>query len=130
MHEQLHASPPCAPVQDAQSLTGWVCVGKRQLSGMLLLVFSRLPMREHITNVTTGIVGCGVGGFGGNKGAAAVCMALFRQRVLLLTSHLAAHQVRLTHAQHACLHASRWRECVESARASTGLSMHVRCVAW
>lgn len=72
----------------------WWRVGMRQLSGMLLLVFARRSLKPKITNVSTGTVGCGVGGFGGNKGAVAVSMNLFHNRILMLTSHFAAHQVR------------------------------------
>jgi hypothetical protein len=32
-------------------------------------------------------------GLGGNKGAAAVSFSLFRRRVVLVSSHFAAHQV-------------------------------------
>ena len=37
---------------------------------------------------------CGVGGFGGNKGAACVSLQLHRQRLLFLNCHFAAHQAR------------------------------------
>lgn len=36
---------------------------------------------------------CGVMGYGGNKGAAAISFSLFRRRVVLVSSHFAAHQV-------------------------------------
>jgi hypothetical protein len=33
-------------------------------------------------------------GYGGNKGAVAISFSLFRRRLVLLSSHFAAHQVR------------------------------------
>ena len=48
---------------------------------------------QHVGELATSSVGCGVGGFGGNKGAAAVSFTLFRRRLILVSSHFAAHQV-------------------------------------
>jgi hypothetical protein len=38
-------------------------------------------------------VACGVMGVGGNKGAVAISFSLMRRRVMVVTSHFAAHQV-------------------------------------
>jgi hypothetical protein len=80
--------------QHLTMLEPWTKIGMRQLSGMFVIVFARLAAAQHLTNVFADAVGCGVGGFGGNKGAVALSMCIHRQRVLLLTSHFAAHQVR------------------------------------
>lgn len=71
----------------------WQQVGLRQLSGMLLLVFARRELLSHISCVTSCCVPCGVGGFGGNKGAVAIRLQLHRQPFLFINSHFAAHQV-------------------------------------
>lgn len=72
----------------------WERVAMRQMSGLLLCVYSRRAMCSNVANTATGVVACGVGGFGGNKGAVAVSFSLFGQRVLVMNSHFAAHQVR------------------------------------
>lgn len=72
----------------------WERAGLRQMSGLLLCVFVRRAMNANIANASTSVVACGVGGFGGNKGAVAVGFQLFRRRVLIMNSHFAAHQVR------------------------------------
>ena len=78
----------------------WRRVGLRQLSGMLLLAHALPPLADHVQCVMSTAVPTGVGGFGGNKGAAALSLHLHRQRILLLNCHFAAHQVR---QQLACL---------------------------
>lgn len=55
----------------------------------------RAELEPHIGEVCTASVACGVMGYGGNKGAAAVSFSLFRRRVVLVSSHFAAHQVRV-----------------------------------
>jgi hypothetical protein len=37
-------------------------------------------------------------GYGGNKGAVAISFSLFRRRVVVLSSHFAAHQVHVVHS--------------------------------
>lgn len=66
----------------------------------------RSELEPHIGEVCTASVACGVMGYGGNKGAAAVSFSLFRRRVVLVSSHFAAHQV--------------WRVC--SGKAPSGCS--------
>jgi hypothetical protein len=56
-------------------------------------VLCRAELEPHIGEVCTASVACGVMGYGGNKGAAAVSFSLFRRRVVLVSSHFAAHQV-------------------------------------
>ncbi|WIA12339.1 hypothetical protein OEZ85_012390 [Tetradesmus obliquus] len=67
-------------------------VGLRQMSGVLVLVFARAELEPHIGEVATASVACGVMGYGGNKGAVAVSFSLFRRRVVIVSSHFAAHQ--------------------------------------
>lgn len=52
--------------------------------------------QEHIGEVSTASVACGVLGMGGNKGAVAVSFSLHRRRIALVCSHFAAHQVPYT----------------------------------
>jgi phosphatidylinositol-bisphosphatase len=58
-----------------------------------LLCVHRAELEPHIGEVSTASVACGVMGYGGNKGAAAISFSLFRRRVVLVSSHFAAHQV-------------------------------------
>ncbi|CAL8463974.1 g3509 [Coccomyxa elongata] len=70
----------------------WTRLGLRQLSGMLILVYVRSQYLEHIGEVSTASVACGVLGMGGNKGAVAVSFSLYRRRIAFVCSHFAAHQ--------------------------------------
>jgi phosphatidylinositol-bisphosphatase len=86
----------------------WERVGMRQMSGVLAAVFARRELvgggggfggggsgggsGGHVGDVATDAVPCGVLGVGGNKGATAVSLSLFRRRVVVVSSHFAAHQ--------------------------------------
>lgn len=72
----------------------WERAAMRQMSGLLVCVFVRRAVSANVANPATSVVACGVGGFGGNKGAVAVGFQLYRRRVLIMNSHFAAHQVR------------------------------------
>eukprot|EP00882_Tetradesmus_deserticola_P033897 GHRQ01038759.1.p2 GENE.GHRQ01038759.1~~GHRQ01038759.1.p2 ORF type:complete len:138 (+),score=36.48 GHRQ01038759.1:427-840(+) len=77
-------------------------VSLRQMSGMLVMVFVRAELEPHIGEVATASVACGVLGYGGNKGAVAVTFSLFRRRVVVVSSHFAAHQVRVGRCMCTC----------------------------
>lgn len=51
-------------------------------------------LEPHIGEVATASVACGVMGYGGNKGGVAISFSLFRRRLVVVSSHFAAHQVR------------------------------------
>lgn len=74
--------------------SGFARVALRQMSGLLVLVFVRRELMPHVGEVATASVACGVMGVGGNKGAVAVSMTVFRRRIVMVSSHFAAHQVR------------------------------------
>ena len=71
---------------------GWVRVGLRQMAGMVMVVFVRKDLEDKVGEVATDSVACGLMGVGGNKGAVAVGLTVFRRRMLFLGSHFAAHQ--------------------------------------
>ncbi|EFJ50943.1 hypothetical protein VOLCADRAFT_88385, partial [Volvox carteri f. nagariensis] len=70
----------------------WERVALRQMSGLVIVVFCRAELQQHVGEVATANVACGVMGVGGNKGAVAVSMSVFRRRVMFVCSHFAAHQ--------------------------------------
>lgn len=70
----------------------WSNVSLRQLSGMLVMVFARSHLSKNLGEVHTSAVACGILGVGGNKGAVAVHLTLFRHRFVFICSHFAAHQ--------------------------------------
>lgn len=74
---------------------GFTRAALRQLAGMLLLVFVKREHAEHIGEVNTASVACGVMGVGGNKGAVAASMTLYRRRAVFVCSHFAAHQEKV-----------------------------------
>ena len=71
---------------------GWARVGLRQMAGMLVVVLVRKDLEDKVGEVATDSVACGLMGVGGNKGAVAVGLTVFRRRMLFLASHFAAHQ--------------------------------------
>ncbi|GIL70795.1 hypothetical protein Vretimale_3892 [Volvox reticuliferus] len=73
----------------------WERVALRQMSGLVIVVFCRTELQAHVGEVATANVACGVMGVGGNKGAVAVSMSVFRRRVMFVCSHFAAHQERV-----------------------------------
>ncbi|GLI58620.1 hypothetical protein VaNZ11_000355 [Volvox africanus] len=73
----------------------WERVALRQMSGLVIVVFCRTELQAHVGEVSTANVACGVMGVGGNKGAVAVSMSVFRRRVMFVCSHFAAHQERV-----------------------------------
>eukprot|EP00892_Ulva_mutabilis_P009120 jgi/Ulvmu1/6580/UM003_0217.1 len=92
--DEMHAclDQGCPLTGSGTHRQSWERAGLRQMSGLLLCVFVRRAMSANVANAATGVVACGVGGFGGNKGAVAVGFQLFRRRVLIMNSHFAAHQ--------------------------------------
>ena len=70
----------------------WYHLSLRQLSGMIVMVFARKDIARDLGAVHTSAVACGILGVGGNKGAVAVQLTLFRHRFAFICSHFAAHQ--------------------------------------
>eukprot|EP00798_Chlamydomonas_sp_ICE-L_P027604 gene27604-7241_t len=82
-------------VQELANLLGkdsFSKVALRQMSGMLVIVFCRSDLMDHVGEVSTASVACGILGLGGNKGGVGVSLSLYRRKVMMLCSHLAAHQ--------------------------------------
>ncbi|KAG2498827.1 hypothetical protein HYH03_003020 [Edaphochlamys debaryana] len=75
--------------------TPWTRKGLRQMSGLVILVFVRSELAQHVGEVATAHVACGVMGVGGNKGAVAVSLTVYRRRLMFVCSHFAAHQERV-----------------------------------
>lgn len=65
-----------------------------QLVGLSLSVFVRDKFVSHIHDVRVGTVGTGIMGVGGNKGGCIVRFDVFKSSVVIVNSHLAAHQNR------------------------------------
>ncbi|KAG2438703.1 hypothetical protein HXX76_005249 [Chlamydomonas incerta] len=92
---QWWATELAAALTTASGGASWARVGLRQMSGMLALVFCRMELVPHVGEVATASVPCGVMGVGGNKGAVAVSMSVYRRRIMFVCSHFAAHQERV-----------------------------------
>lgn len=67
-------------------------VGKQQLVGVLIFVFAEADLAPRIKRVQTSTVACGVGGVGGNKGAATVRLTIDDTELAFVCCHMAAHQ--------------------------------------
>lgn len=59
---------------------------------MLLLVYVRTELEDHVTNVSVNTVATGILGMLGNKGGVAVTLRLHATELCFVCSHLAAHQ--------------------------------------
>eukprot|EP01063_Lacrimia_lanifica_P015315 TRINITY_DN22112_c0_g1_i1.p1 TRINITY_DN22112_c0_g1~~TRINITY_DN22112_c0_g1_i1.p1 ORF type:complete len:723 (+),score=248.79 TRINITY_DN22112_c0_g1_i1:33-2201(+) len=72
---------------------GYQQIAARQLAGLLLCVFVRKDLTEHVTHNTVTIVRCGaMGNSVANKGAVIVRFNLYHTSFVFSTAHLAAHQ--------------------------------------
>ena len=60
--------------------------------GMLLLVYVRTELADHVTNVSVNTVATGILGMLGNKGGVGVTLRLHATELCFVCSHLAAHQ--------------------------------------
>ena len=67
-------------------------VEEEAMVAMHIVVLIRRSLRHLLSQVEKGRVATGVGDVIGNKGAVAVCLDLGRTSLLLVNSHLAAHQ--------------------------------------
>jgi hypothetical protein len=67
-------------------------VATQQLVGILILVYAREDVVGAVSEVTVSTVKTGIGGMGGNKGAAAVRLRLWATPLVFCVAHLAAHQ--------------------------------------
>jgi inositol polyphosphate 5-phosphatase INPP5B/F len=64
----------------------------KQLVGLLLCVFVRRPLVEHVSNVQVASTATGALGSVGNKGGVALSMTLHMTKFCFITAHLAAGQ--------------------------------------
>eukprot|EP01043_Picozoa_sp_COSAG02_P024742 COSAG02_NODE_1363_length_13047_cov_5.747374_4_plen_1214_part_00 len=70
---------------------GYVCVGGRQLVGLFCAVFVHRNHEKYLRDVHVKVVGCGLGGFAGNKGGIVVKLKLYETELTFVNTHLAAH---------------------------------------
>ena len=70
---------------------GYVCVGGRQLVGLFCAVFVHRNHEKYLRDVRVKVVGCGLGGFAGNKGGIVVKLKLYETELTFVNTHLAAH---------------------------------------
>ncbi|XP_058217182.1 type II inositol polyphosphate 5-phosphatase 15 [Rhododendron vialii] len=66
-------------------------VGSRQLAGLLIAVWVRDNIRDHVGDVDVAAVPCGFGRAIGNKGAVGLRMRVFRRTMCFVNCHFAAH---------------------------------------
>ena len=70
---------------------GYQLVAEQQLIGHLLLIYASAEVATEVKSVSTTSVGCGVGGFMGNKGAVTARLVLGETtRLVFIDSHLSA----------------------------------------
>ncbi|XP_042437362.1 type II inositol polyphosphate 5-phosphatase 15-like isoform X1 [Zingiber officinale] len=66
-------------------------IGSRQLAGLLIAVWARKNLRSYIGDVDAAAVPCGFGRAIGNKGAVALRMRIYDQKICFINCHFAAH---------------------------------------
>lgn len=68
------------------------CVGRHTLAAIHLALFAKRELLPAIAHVQSAHVATGIGNKLGNKGGVGICFQLGRTSVLLINSHLSAHQ--------------------------------------
>lgn len=81
-------------VQECLDATGipFTVVVRKNLVGILLLVFSRVALLPQITDVRTASVGVGIMGVMGNKGGVSARLSIYETSVCFVCSHLQANR--------------------------------------
>lgn len=69
----------------------YVLIKLVRLVGMMLIVFVKEELKQHVTEVHSEVVGTGLMGKMGNKGAVAIRLDLHNSSICFVNSHLAAH---------------------------------------
>ncbi|VFQ70598.1 unnamed protein product [Cuscuta campestris] len=69
----------------------FVCVGSRQLAGLLIGVWVRRNISRHVGDVEVAAVPCGFGHAIGNKGAVGLRMRVYGRVLCFVNCHFAAH---------------------------------------
>jgi hypothetical protein len=70
---------------------GYICAGGRQLVGLFCAVYVHRNHEKYMHDVHVKVVGCGLGGFAGNKGGIVVRLKLYETELTFVNTHLAAH---------------------------------------
>ena len=70
----------------------YTMIGSRQLVGMLLCVFVREDLRQHVGHIAAVAEGVGLMGMMGNKGGVGIRIRFFDSTLVFVNSHLSAHQ--------------------------------------
>ena len=70
---------------------GYVCAGGHQLVGLFCAVYVHRAHEKYMQDVHVKFIGCGLGGFAGNKGGIVVRLKLYETELNFVNTHLAAH---------------------------------------
>ena len=74
---------------------GYECVASHSLVAIHLALYVRTGLLPEVSNVRTAHVACGIGDILGNKGGVGISLCVGRTSLLLVNSHLAAHQTKV-----------------------------------
>ena len=69
----------------------FVTIKKIRLVGMLLIVLAKRDLLPRIRNLSTSYVKTGLAGYWGNKGAVGVRFEIDEKSIVVINSHLSAH---------------------------------------
>ncbi|XP_049358822.1 type I inositol polyphosphate 5-phosphatase 12-like isoform X1 [Solanum verrucosum] len=71
-------------------------VGSRQLAALLIAIWVRKSLRNHVGDLDVGAVACGLGRAIGNKGGVGLRLRVFDRIMCFVNCHLAAHLEAIT----------------------------------
>eukprot|EP01047_Picozoa_sp_COSAG01_P035626 COSAG01_NODE_2745_length_7150_cov_3.617643_3_plen_628_part_00 len=78
-------------IQSVLAKEGFVNAGERQLVGLFCAVYVHRDHLPFLQDVQVKAIGCGLGGFAGNKGGVLVRLKLYETELTFVNTHLAAH---------------------------------------
>lgn len=70
-------------------------IASKVMGAIHLCVFGRIDIMEFVTDVSTGMVPCGIGNVMHNKGAVGVAFTMNEKSICFVSSHLAANRHRV-----------------------------------
>ncbi|OUM69912.1 hypothetical protein PIROE2DRAFT_37867, partial [Piromyces sp. E2] len=73
----------------------YVKIVSQQMVGICVFAFVKKELKKAISNVSTSVIGCGLMGIMGNKGASGIRMMIYDSYVCFVNSHLAADSTQV-----------------------------------
>lgn len=105
------ASPPVGAAEGEDGARRYTQVASVTMVGIHLAVWVRASLAVHVRGLDTAVVGTGVGGFMGNKGAVVARFRLFDTSFAFVCAHLSSGQSPTAHTKRAADVAEILKRC-------------------